>query len=36
MTFSTVLGDDTYREFVVNDLRDADIEVRAVISGGVG
>ena len=31
MTFSTVLGDDAYRDFVVQDLRDADIEVRAVI-----
>jgi rfaE bifunctional protein kinase chain/domain len=31
VTFSTVLGDDAYRDFVVDDLRDADIEVRAVI-----
>jgi cytidyltransferase-like protein len=31
VTFSTVLGDDAYRDFVVQDLQDADIEVRAVI-----
>jgi len=31
VTFSTVLGDDAYRDFVVDDLKDADIEVRAVI-----
>src|SRR5882724_74059 len=31
VTFSTVLGDDAYRDFVVQDLQDADVEVRAVI-----
>src|SRR4029078_10295851 len=30
-TFSTVLGDDSYRDFVTDDLRNADIEVHAVI-----
>ena len=31
VTFSTVLGNDSYRNFVIDDLRDADIDVRAVI-----
>ena len=31
VTFSTVLGDDSYRDFVTDDLKDADIEVHAVI-----
>jgi rfaE bifunctional protein kinase chain/domain len=31
VTFSTVLGDDPYRDFVIRDLKDADIEVNAVI-----
>ena len=31
VTFSTVLGEDSYRDFVIDDLRGADIEVNAVI-----
>ena len=31
VTFSTVLGEDSYRDFVTDDLRGADIEVNAVI-----
>jgi len=31
VTFSTVLGEDGYRDFVIDDLRRADIEVNAVI-----
>jgi bifunctional ADP-heptose synthase (sugar kinase/adenylyltransferase) len=31
VTFSTVLGEDGYRDFVIDDLRGADIEVNAVI-----
>jgi cytidyltransferase-like protein len=31
VTFSTVLGNDGYRDFVVKDLKDADIKVNAVI-----
>src|SRR5262249_16177451 len=31
VTFSTVLGDDAYRDFVVGELEAADIDVRAVI-----
>ena len=31
VTFSTVLGDDSYRDFVTDDLKNADIEVHAVI-----
>src|SRR5262249_42267944 len=31
VTFSTVLGDDVFRELVTNDLKAADIDVRAVI-----
>ena len=31
VTFSTVLGDDSYRDFVTDDLKDAGIEVHAVI-----
>jgi bifunctional ADP-heptose synthase (sugar kinase/adenylyltransferase) len=31
VTFSTVLGEDSYRDFVIDDLRSADIEVHAVI-----
>jgi cytidyltransferase-like protein len=31
VTFSTVLGEDSYRDFVVDDLKGADIEVNAVI-----
>jgi rfaE bifunctional protein kinase chain/domain len=31
VTFSTVLGDDNYRDFVLDDLKEAGIEVRAVI-----
>lgn len=31
VTFSTVLGEDSYRDFVIDDLRGADIEVQAVI-----
>src|SRR5262249_61581213 len=29
--FSTVLGEDSYRDFVIDDLRAADIQVQAVI-----
>lgn len=31
VTFSTVLGDDEYRSFVTNDLKESGIDVRAVI-----
>jgi bifunctional ADP-heptose synthase (sugar kinase/adenylyltransferase) len=31
VTFSTVLGEDSYRDFVIDDLKGADIEVNAVI-----
>jgi bifunctional ADP-heptose synthase (sugar kinase/adenylyltransferase) len=31
VTFSTVLGEDSYRDFVIDDLRGAEIEVNAVI-----
>ena len=31
VTFSTVLGDDDYRRFVIDDLRESGIDVRAVI-----
>jgi cytidyltransferase-like protein len=31
VTFSTVLGEDSYRDFVIDDLRGANIEVNAVI-----
>ncbi len=31
VTFSTVLGDDSYRDFVINDLKDSGIDVQAVI-----
>src|SRR5262249_3930977 len=31
VTFSPVLGEDTYRDFVIDDLRAADIQVQAVI-----
>src|SRR5436309_752621 len=31
VTFSTVLGDDSYRDFVIDDLKSVDIEVHAVI-----
>jgi len=31
VTFSTVLGEDSYRDFVIDDLKAADIQVHAVI-----
>ena len=31
VTFSTVLGDDSYRDFVIDDLKSVDIEVHAVV-----
>jgi sugar/nucleoside kinase (ribokinase family) len=34
VTFSTVLGDDAYKDFVVDDLRNAGIDVKAAIDRG--
>jgi rfaE bifunctional protein nucleotidyltransferase chain/domain len=34
VTFTTVLGDDSYRDFVITDLRSADVAVNATIDRG--